>query len=409
MNLAIVVQRYGQHIVGGAEAHARRIAHHLSRWHRVTVATTAASDHLAWKNDLPEGEEADGPVRVLRFAVERQRTDYWYALDRLLRGPLGGPDFPGLAPPAKQAFRRRLERWPLGLQEEYIRWQGPYAPALFSWLRENRRSQDRFLFFTYLYPTTYFGVPCVPGEKVDFQPTLHDEPPAYLPAFGRSFHLASRLLFNTDTEQRLSQRLYDAPASKGEVLGYGMDAPAASSGACPATPPFVLYAGRMEDAKGVPLLLQYFMRWKEENGGSRLRLVLVGHSSMRLPDHPAIEYRGFVSEEEKGALMRGALALVHPSPFESLGFILLEAFLCETPALVFARSEVLVDHCRSSHGGLWYEDYYEFAEALGWLLAHPAEAKRLGEQGRAYAQRHYGMDSYTRRLAALYPPQEAAA
>jgi len=53
VNLAIVVQRYGQHIVGGAEAHARRIAHHLSRWHRVTVATTAASDHLAWKNDLP--------------------------------------------------------------------------------------------------------------------------------------------------------------------------------------------------------------------------------------------------------------------------------------------------------------------------------------------------------------------
>ena len=112
---------------------------------------------------------------------------------------------------------------------------------------------------------------------------------------------------------------------------------------------------------------------------------------------------GRVSEDEKIALLRQALALIHPSPFESLALVLLEAFWCATPALVYGRNDVLVQHCRASNGGLWYRDYAELAVALAWFEAHPAEARELGAQGLEYVRREYSLPAYEERLAALYP------
>ena len=57
MKLAIVVQRYGADISGGAELHARYIAEHLSSHADVTVLTTCARDYVAWRNEFPAGAE----------------------------------------------------------------------------------------------------------------------------------------------------------------------------------------------------------------------------------------------------------------------------------------------------------------------------------------------------------------
>ena len=401
MNLAVVVQRYGASIVGGAEALARTVATLLAAAHRVTVVTTTATDYGTWRNALPAGEERDGAVGVLRFPVERERPSSWAELNGLLYGGLA-QTFPTLGRLQKRALERRLAAWPVALQEEYLRLQGPYSPALLAWLDEHEAGYDRFLFFTYLYATTYFGMHCVRGDKVDFYPTLHDEPPAYLPVFGRLFRRASRLLFSTTGELRVAQRLHPFEPARAIVVGYGAREPAPPS-VLPLETPYLLYAGRIDPAKGVALLLEQFIRWRREQPQPRVRLVLIGERLMDLPDHPDVEYLGFRSEGEKAALMRQALALVHPSPFESLGLVLIEAFLCGTPGLVFGRNEILVDHCRAANGGLWYDDYAELAAALSWLVSHPEDAKVLGAQGYAYARRHYAFAGYRRRLAALYP------
>ena len=57
MKLAVVVQRYGQAINGGAELHARYIAEHLARHAEVEVLTTCATDYVTWRNELPAGVE----------------------------------------------------------------------------------------------------------------------------------------------------------------------------------------------------------------------------------------------------------------------------------------------------------------------------------------------------------------
>ena len=52
MKIAVVVQRYGADINGGAELHARYIAEGLSRHADVRVLTTCARDYVTWrKND----------------------------------------------------------------------------------------------------------------------------------------------------------------------------------------------------------------------------------------------------------------------------------------------------------------------------------------------------------------------
>ena len=74
MKIAVVVQRYGAEISGGAELHARYIAERLARHAEVEVLTTCATDYLSWRNELPVGEDKVNGVRVRRFAVSRPRN-----------------------------------------------------------------------------------------------------------------------------------------------------------------------------------------------------------------------------------------------------------------------------------------------------------------------------------------------
>jgi hypothetical protein len=73
VKLAVVVQRYGADISGGAELHARYIAERLARHAQVEVLTTRASDYITWRNELPAEERVNGIV-VRRFPVARRRN-----------------------------------------------------------------------------------------------------------------------------------------------------------------------------------------------------------------------------------------------------------------------------------------------------------------------------------------------
>jgi hypothetical protein len=77
VKLAVVVQRYGADINGGAELHARYIAERMAKQADVEVVTTCARDYVTWKNELAPGTETIHGVQVRRFASGLQR----HALD----------------------------------------------------------------------------------------------------------------------------------------------------------------------------------------------------------------------------------------------------------------------------------------------------------------------------------------
>ena len=135
-------------------------------------------------------------------------------------------------------------------------------------------------------------------------------------------------------------------------------------------------------------MFDYFIRFKEEHPSS-LRLVLTGKDDISIPNHGEIDFRGFVSAEEKFSLMAGAKVYLMPSGKESFSIVALEAMAQRTPLLASGESAVLTDHIRKSGGGRVYHDYETFAANLVEMLSNEAERERIGEQGR-----HYVVSSY---------------
>jgi glycosyltransferase involved in cell wall biosynthesis len=170
--------------------------------------------------------------------------------------------------------------------------------------------------------------------------------------------------------------------------------------------PFVLYGGRIDPGKGCEELLEYFQTYVREGGDATL--MLMGAKLMPLPDDPHVRFAGMLPDEERLHALEAATVVVVPSPYESLSLLALEAFAVGTPILANARSEVLVDHCRQSHAGLFYADRWEFVEALKLLMRDRNLREAMGQNGKAYVDRNYRwsiiINKYERLFSRLNTP-----
>jgi glycosyltransferase involved in cell wall biosynthesis len=135
-------------------------------------------------------------------------------------------------------------------------------------------------------------------------------------------------------------------------------------------------------------MLDHHERYRREKEGAA-ELVLIGRLAMPEPRQEGVRYLGFLSEEEKAAAMAGAVAVVCPSPYESLSIVLLEGLALGTPGLVNAGSAVLKEHCLRSNAGLFYADGDEYAEALDLLVRNEELRRTLGANGRRYVDAEY--------------------
>jgi glycosyltransferase involved in cell wall biosynthesis len=377
--IAFVVQRYGLEVNGGAELLCRQVAEHLTAHYRVHVLTSCALDYITWKNHYRAGIQEINGVQVHRFPVDKPRNP--------------------------RRFRRLTQRLlacerPFWDQLEWMRQQGPFSTPLFDFIRRQRGDFGVFVFFTYLYPTTYFGLPLAP-EKAALAPLAHDEPFLSLDLFRPLFHLPRYIIYSTDAERRLVQETFANAYVPGATVGIGIEIPEDVSGERfrrehALTCPFILYVGRIDNAKNCPELFDHFIRFKREHPGD-LKLVLMGRAVIPVPKHPDILPLGYVSESEKFDGMAAAAALVVPSLYESLSIVTLEAWGVGTPVLVNGRCSVLRESCEKSEGGLCYYSYDEYAHGLRRLLSDPDLRGRSGQQGAAYVARHYRWPQVERR------------
>jgi glycosyltransferase involved in cell wall biosynthesis len=127
--------------------------------------------------------------------------------------------------------------------------------------------------------------------------------------------------------------------------------------------PYLLYLGTLQPRKNLQRLIEAYVL-----SGATAQLVLAGKagwlSEPILQEISALARRagvstagkirltGYVAEEDKAALLSGALALLYPSLYEGFGFPILEAQVCRTPVLcgnnssqpeVAANAALLVD------------------------------------------------------------------
>lgn len=364
MRVAFVVQRYGPEISGGAEMEARLLAERLLPYVQIEVLTTTAKEYMTWENHYAPGLERINGVPVRRFRVAAPRD--------VARFDRYSADLLGRAPSHYD-------------EVQWMALQGPDTPELFDYIRAHQDEYDLFLFFTYLYATTYIGLQIVPHKSLLF-PTAHDEPWIHFGIFRSLFNLPRGFIFNSPEEERLVRRLFHNRHIPGVVLGVGIDTPVP-----PPIPtlgePYLLYLGRIDESKGCRELFAYFLRYKAESGDP-VKLVLIGGATMPVPRRPDILALGFM-QEQRFAWLRDAEVLIMPSPYESLSLVTLEAWALGRPVLLNGQADVLKGQAHRSHGGLVYHSAEEFVEALRLLRTEPKLARRLGEQGRRYVETTY--------------------
>lgn len=368
--VAMVVQRYGEEVNGGAEMLARWVAEHLTALAEMHVITTCAVDHHTWADVYPPGESELNGVVVHRFGVDGLRTDLHH--NELFGG-----------------------RRSIFTQVHWMKEQGPYSSDLLNYVYDSYDEYDLYIFVTYLYPPVFFGLPLV-SDKAVLIPNAHDEPYLHLPIIRSLFHLPQMIIYNTVPEKLLVNRVMHNNHVPQTVAGVGVDVPADVSAArfrekYGIDGRFILYVGRVEESKNLPELFDHFIRFREETGID-LKLLLIGKVKVYVPDRPDIVPLGFVSEEDKFDAISAADVLVMPSLFESLSIVAMEAWLMETPTLLNGRCEVLEYQSRQSNGGLYYYSYEEFASALTMLLGNDDLRARLGRQGRAFVTANYSWD-----------------
>lgn len=377
MRLAFVVQRYGPEVVGGAELEARLVAEHISPYVQVDVLTTCAIDYMTWENVYSPGIVEDNGVRVRRFPVVTPRDVAVF-----------------------NKLSNRLLTQPHSYFDE-IRWmqlQGPDVPALFEFIRKNQNRYDLFVFFTYLYSTTFVGMQIVPHKSI-LVPTAHDEPWINFDIFQTVFNLPQGFIFNTHEEDTFVRAKFNNRHIPGTVLGIGVEIPE-FSGNNVLDDDYILYLGRVDQSKGCKELFEYFLEYKEQTHDT-VKLVLVGSQSMPIPSHPDIIPLGYVDESTKLNCLQNAELLVLPSPHESLSIATLEAWALGVPALVYT-SPVLMGHCLRANGGLYFSCKLEFIETLKLLRSDDELRATLGQNGQSYVRRNYRWSTLTQRYIAFF-------
>ncbi len=158
--------------------------------------------------------------------------------------------------------------------------------------------------------------------------------------------------------------------------------------------PTLLYLGRLRRYKRVDLPLEALARVRA--GGLDARLVIAGKGPhrgalerrvRRMGLEGAVEFRGFVEEEEKAELLRRSWVHVLTSPKEGWGIANLEAAACGTPT-VASDSPGLRDSVVDGETGFLvpHGDVEVLGERIGRLLSDGALRTRMADAARRFAE-----------------------
>ena len=374
MKVAFVVQRYGLEISGGAELHCRWICEHMQKYWDIQVLTTRSFDYITWKDHYARGDDVVNGIPIKRFSVSKPRHPERFG---------------------------RIQRYILENEhgeEDEIKWleeEGPLSPALIRYIEEHGNAYDYFIFFSYRYFHSYWGIHTVP-EKSILVPTAEHDPVIHLRIFKALFRKPQAFIYNSYEEREIINRLSQNEEIPGDIVGVGCEIP---DRIFPdefrkknnLQGEYIIYIGRIDENKGCHRLFDYFLRFKKQTA-SDIKLVLVGSNLLKIPAHPDIRYLGFLSEEDKFSALAGAQVLIMPSFYESLSMVTLEAWALGRPVLANALCDVLKGQCLRSNAGFFYENYDEFHECLCLLLDSEDLRQALGRNGKKYFTQNYTWD-----------------
>lgn len=291
--------------------------------------------------------------------------------------------------------RQRPSGLATGIRPVMFDARGP-AWHLWAW-RELRRSRAVFL-------STSFIVPQLPGGLA--LPTVLDLTTFLLPQFHTArTRLAERLLLPrairrwpvvtcTQTTAADIRRLFPEAGPVTVVPPWctvadtaNPDASAVQRGA------YFAFVGTLEPRKNASVVIEATRRLRRS--GRPVRLVLIGRAGWHFEQleplirqaqsEGAVEWHGYVTDTERDALYRGAVAVVLPSHYEGFGLPLLEA-MAEGVPTICSDAPALVEVAGGSSLHVPASDVSGWEAAMDRLLSEPELRRQLVARGRERAE-----------------------
>ncbi|MFI7548858.1 glycosyltransferase family 4 protein [Micromonospora sediminimaris] len=214
-------------------------------------------------------------------------------------------------------------------------------------------------------------------------------------------------------ESWLAVRLYRrcryvtvSEATRAELAALGVDAeridvvpngtPPVTGPSLPRTRnPSLLVLGRLVPHKRVEIALRAVAELAAEL--PELELVVAGQgwweeplrercAALGISDR--VRFTGFVSEEEKHALLCSAWLALTPSLKEGWGLTIVEAAARSTPTVAFRYAGGVAEAMVDTETGLLVDDEEEFTAAVRELLADDVRRKAMGEAALSHAARY---------------------
>lgn len=395
--LAIVTPWFGKNLKGGAEQQAWQLASRLAaKGHTVEVLTTCCrSFQDDWAvNYFKAGASQEDGVKIRRFLVDRRNHPAFDSVNQLMLNLPASTLKLGVSPVS-------LENSATFCSENIN------STQLLNYLKSHHNQYQAFVFLPYLYGCILKGLPIV-AEKAFLQPCLHDEVYAYLPQVAEIFHSAKGLLFISEGESQLANKLYGPGIiSKSLMAGAGVEAgqsydPKLIKVANIAIKEerFVLCLGRRDPGKNTDLLVRAYLSFKQNYPDSNLKLILAGpgHTSFNNKSVPDLIDLGLVEDSEKEALLANCLGLLQPSQNESYSRVIMEAWFYGRPVVAHRDCLATAMAVEKAQGGWLAKTEMEWAQLIA-KIDQMAEDQltKYGEKGQVYAKENAVWDKVIER------------
>ncbi len=176
----------------------------------------------------------------------------------------------------------------------------------------------------------------------------------------------------------------------------------------------ILFAGRIDEMKGVSYLIKAFRKVLKTDPNCRMIIAGSGDYDICLQEArdicTKITFTGLLEKEELYELYEIADIGVTPSLFEPFGYVAVEMMMHKLPIVATATSgldEVINDTCGLKIPIIKYSDKIEIdtdllAKKIRYLLLHPKEARKLGENGCKRYKKMYSSKVFGRKMFQFY-------
>ncbi|MEM8867177.1 MAG: glycosyltransferase [Verrucomicrobiota bacterium] len=221
---------------------------------------------------------------------------------------------------------------------------------------------------------------------------------------------AKAVLFTCEEERCLARKSFSPYRVREHVIGYGTsiasEADSASVFTRPTPQPYFVFLGRVQEKKGVDLLVAAYSRLRSEHP-EMPDLVIAGPEQQ--PEYaqsiketfplPSIHWIGPVNSTDKWSLLRQAAALTLVSHQENFGLVVAEALAMGTPVLISDKVNIWRE-IDEAGAGMVGPDTLEGAETilLKWIGQSSSEMAAMQRKAKQVFIEHFDIQKATHRL-----------